>query len=209
MKSLAAALVGAVLALAAITTSGAAIEGRYRKLPIPQPTSNPDKVEVVEAFWYGCPHCYRFHPLVEEWLRTLPEDVHFVRLPAIFNDRWEIHAHAYYTAASLGILDELHPRIFTAIHGEGRRLATMDALRDFFVEHGVSESDFDRHSRSFTVTSGLQRSLVMQGRYRLQGVPAVVVNGKFLVSAQTAGGYPEVLEVVDALVARERAAAGG
>ena len=211
MKRFTAALAAGAAALALCTAgpASAQIEGRYQKLPTPQPTSDPHRIEVVEVFWYGCPHCFRFQPYVEEWRKSLPADVHFAQLPAVFNDEWEVHARAYYTAVSLGILEEVHPAFFAALHVEGRRLATMDAVRGFFVEQGVSEADFDRHSRSFTVTSGIKRSLVMQSRYRLRGVPAMVVNGKYLVSAQMAGGHPEVLEVVDALVVRERAAARG
>ena len=209
MKSIAAAVAGFVLAFTAAAAAGANVDGLYLKLPNPQPTSDPDKVEVVEVFWYGCPHCNRFQPYLEEWLGTLPPDVRFVRMPAIFSERWEVHARAYYIAASLGILDEIHHRIFAAIHDEGRGLPTLEAVRAFFVEQGVGGSDFDRHARSFTVTSGVQRSLVMQQRYGLRGVPAVIVNGRYLVSGTTAGDYPTVLEVVDALIGRERAAAGG
>ena len=205
MKAFAAALLGAALALPAPVAGSESIEGRYQSLPTPQPTSNPDKIEVVEIFWYGCPHCNRFRPLVERWLHGAPEHVHFVRMPAIFDNRWELHARAYYTALSLGILDDLHPRLFAAIHDEGRRLATPDAVRSFFLEHGVSPEAFDKHFGSFTVASGVQRSLVMQGRYGIRGVPAVIVNGKYLVSGTTAGSAGDVLRVVDALVAREHA----
>lgn len=209
MKSLAAAFVGLALAAASAASSGANVDGLYRKLPSPQPTSDPDKIEVVEVFWYGCPHCNRFQPYLEKWLETLPADVRFVRMPAIFNDRWEVHARAYYIAAALGVLDDIHPRIFAAIHDEGRGLPTLEAVRAFFIEQGVSGNEFDRHARSFTVTSGIQRSFVMQQRYGLRGVPAVVVNGRYVVSGSTAGDYPTVLEVVDALIGRERASAGG
>lgn len=208
MKSLAAiALFGLVLTFPAAAQSE--IEGLYQKLPSPQPTSDPDKVEVVEVFWYGCPHCNRFLPYLERWLGTLPDHVRFVRMPAVFNDVWEYHARAYYIANALGILEDIHPRIFAAIHDEGRSLSTMDAIRGFFIEQGVDGSDFDRHARSFSVQSGIQRSLVMQGRYGIRGVPALIVNGRFLVSGATAGDYPNVLKVADVLIAREHAAAGG
>ena len=209
----AAARLGLALALALVLAFPAAaqsgIEGLYRKLPSPQPTSDPDKVEVVEVFWYGCPHCNRFQPYLDTWVETLPDHVRFVRMPAIFDEVWELHARAYYIADALGVLDDLHPGIFAALHDEGRSLATMDAIRAFFVEHGVAGSDFDKHARSFSVRSGLQRSLVMQAGYELRGVPALVVNGRFLVNRSTAGSYPKVLEVTDALIAREHAAAGG
>lgn len=206
MKKLAAALFGLALALPAAAQSG--IEGLYQTLPSPQPTSDPAKVEVVEAFWYGCPHCNQFQSWLDPWVEALPSHVRFVRMPAIFGEAWELHARAYYIAASLGVLDDLHQEIFAAIHNEGRRLASMDAVRAFFAEHGVAGSDFDEHARSFSVQSGVQRSLVMQARYGLRGVPALIVNGRFLVSGSTAGNLPKVLEVADALIAREHAAAG-
>ena len=208
MKRITAALFGLALAFPA-AGADAEIEGLYQKLPSAQPTSDPDRIEVVEVFWYGCPHCNRFQPYLEPWIEELPEDVRFVRMPAVFNEVWELHARAYYIAHALGVLDDIHLKIFAAIHDEGRRLETMDALRDFFALHGVAASDFDRHAKSFSVKSGVQRSLVMQGRYGLRGVPALIVNGRFLVSGSTAGSYPRVLEVADALIARERAAAGG
>ena len=207
MKSIAAALFGLALALPAAAQSD--VEGLYQKLPAPQPTSDPDRIEVVEVFWYGCPHCNRFQPYLEQWTATLPDHVRFVRMPAVFNDVWELHARAYYIAQALGILDDVHHLVFAAIHDEGRSLASMDAIRDFFVAHGVAESDFDKHAKSFSVQSGVQRSQVMQARYGLRGVPALIVNGRFLVSGSTAGSYPRVLEVADALIAREHAATGG
>ena len=207
MKTIAAALFGLTLALPASAQPD--IEGLYQKLPAPQPTSDPDKVEVVEVFWYGCPHCNRFQPYLEAWNERLPDHVRFVRMPAIFNDLWDTHARAYYIAEALGILDEIHPLIFAAIHDEGRNLASLEAIREFFAAHGVEAADFDRHAKSFSVQSGVQRSLVMQGRYGIRGVPALIVNGRFLVSGATAGSYPKVLEVADTLVAREHAGAGG
>ena len=207
MKSIAAALLGLAIALPAAAQSD--VEGLYQKLPSPQPTSDPDRIEVVEVFWYGCPHCNRFQPYLEQWTATLPDHVRFVRMPAVFSDVWELHARAYYIAQALGILGDIHHLIFAAIHDEGRSLASMDAIRDFFVAHGVAAADFDKHAKSFSVQSGVQRSQVMQARYGLRGVPALIVNGRFLISGSTAGSYPKVLEVADALIAREHAAAGG
>ncbi len=212
-KRMAALAAAAALAATAVPAANGQqqVEGLYRQLPAPQPTLDPDKVEVVEVFWYGCPHCNRFQPALESWLRRKPEHVHFVRMPAIFSEQGKVHARAWYTALALGVADDIHPRIFDAIHRQGRRLATWDAVRELFLEHGVDADDFDRHARSFTVEAGLQRSLAMQTRYGVRGVPSIVVNGKYLVSGTTVGGGTarKVLEVVDALVAREHAAAGG
>ena len=123
----AAALLGLalVLVLAFPAAAQSGIEGLYRKLPSPQPTSDPDKVEVVEVFWYGCPHCNRFQPYLDTWVETLPDHVRFVRMPAIFDEVWELHARAYYIADALGVEIEELPatpeRLFRLIEGAAAR----------------------------------------------------------------------------------------
>lgn len=206
MKMLTAALAGLVL-LFPLASHSLEIEGLYETLPVQQPTSDPDRIEVVDVFWYGCPHCNRFRPFMDKWKETAPDHVHLVRMPAVFNELYELHAHAYYTALALGIVDQIHDRIFDAIHYEKRNLTSPAAIRDFFIEQGVSGEEFDRYAKSFTVMSGLQRSLVMQQGYGIRGVPTVVVNGKFKVSAAMAGGFEKMIEVMNELIAREHAAA--
>ena len=180
------------------------IEGKYQKLSAPQPTSDPDKIEVVEAFWYGCPHCNDFQPYLHSWLKKLPDDVTFVRMPAIFRPNWEIHAKAYYISHALGALDKTHNQLFAAIHQQGQLLNTKQALRKFFANQGVAEKDFNKLYDSFGVDSSLRRSKVMGARYKLRSVPSIIVNGKYRVSGSLAGSYANVMQVVDALVEIER-----
>jgi protein dithiol oxidoreductase (disulfide-forming) len=179
------------------------VEGRYETLSTPQPTSTPDKVEVVEIFWYGCPHCNRFQAYIDPWQETRPDFVEFMRMPAVFQPQWEVHARAYYTAVAMGVLDRTHAPLFGAIHTQNRALDSRESLEEFFVQQGIDASEFSKHYDSFGVDAAVRRSKVMQGRYGIRGVPAVVVNGKYRISGAVAGSYPNMIKVIDALVARE------
>jgi len=177
---------------------------QYERIVPAQPTSTGDKVEVLEVFWYGCPHCFHFEPYIERWLRHMPKDAEFVRLPGVFRPSWEVHARAYYTAVLLGVLDKIHTPLFNAIHLERKRLNTEAALRDFFYEKaGVDKDTFTKTFHSFAVETRIRRAKTMANRYGISGVPTVVVNGKYRVSASTAGNNAEVLKVINYLVEKE------
>ncbi|MGD8559065.1 MAG: thiol:disulfide interchange protein DsbA/DsbL [Gammaproteobacteria bacterium] len=175
----------------------------YERVLPAQPTTTDDKVEVVEMFWYGCPHCNALEPYVKRWEKKMPAEAKFVRMPAIFRPMWELHARAYYTAEILGVLDKTHSAMFAAIHQQKRRLDTQEALQKFFAEHGVSKEDFDRVFRSFAVEAKIRRAKDMSQRYGIQGVPALVVNGKYRTGAKLAGGNANIFRVVNFLVAKE------
>jgi thiol:disulfide interchange protein DsbA len=179
----------------------------YKKLVPAQPTSvSPGKVEVVEVFWYGCPHCYALDPALETWRRQdKPPYVEFVRVPAIWNDTLRMHARVFYTAEVLGKLDELHSAIFREIHVNHDMLNTVEKISAFFTAHGVSAQDFQKAFSSFAVESKLQRAEVLNQRYRVESVPVFVVNGKYTTDVAAAGGPKQVLSVINDLVARERA----
>jgi len=179
------------------------IEGMYERVTPPQPTSDPNRVEVVEVFWYGCPHCNRFQPYMHRWLARKPDYVKFVRMPAIFRKSWEIHARAYYISQALGTLDKTHSQMFDAIHKQKRRLNTRSSLRKFFVDQGIDGDGFDKTYASFGVESKLRQSRIMQERYGIRGVPSVIVNGKYRLSGSLAGSYENVLKVLDVLVDKE------
>ncbi len=182
--------------------------GKYELVTPPQPTEVPaGKIEVVDLFWYGCPHCWRILPYVERYARNLPDDVVLRHLPAVFRKSWEAHARAFYTAEILGVTEAIHRPLFEAIHEQRRSLDSREKLRAFFVAHGVSASDFDKTYDSFAVETMLRKSMVMQQRYGVRGTPTLIVNGKYRVTASSAGGYAEALKVVAALVDKERRAA--
>ena len=179
----------------------------YESVIPAQPTSTDKKVEVVEMFWYGCPHCNSLEPYVNRWKKKIPANATFVRMPAIFNPRqrpeWELHARAYYTAEILGALDKIHGAMFEAIHGQKRQLNTEAKIKKFFSEHGVSEKDFGRVFRSFAVEAKVRRATDMSQRYGIRGVPALIVNGKYRTSAQQAGSNAKIFRVVNFLVDKE------
>ncbi len=175
----------------------------YERIVPAQPTSTVNKVEVLEIFWYGCPHCFRFEPYVERWLRKKPENAQFVRLPGIFTPSWEVGARAFYTAKLLGMFDELHKPILNAIHLQKRRLNTEDQMRDFFAENGVDKKDFIKTYNSFAVSTRVRRAKTMTSRYGISGVPAIIVAGKYRLSAKSAGSNAEMLKIINFLVEKE------
>ncbi|MGR9052646.1 MAG: thiol:disulfide interchange protein DsbA/DsbL [Gammaproteobacteria bacterium] len=175
----------------------------YENLTPPQPTLDPDKVEVIEFFWYGCPHCYHFEPDLAKWLEKLPENVQFVRQPAIFNSLWEMHAKAYFTAEALGIIDKVHADFFDAIQNKRKKLATEEELLKFFTEHGVSESDFHDAYNSFLVDTKVRQAKTMAPRYGVTGVPAIIINGKYKTNGPLAKSQENMINVMNQLIERE------
>jgi thiol:disulfide interchange protein DsbA len=180
------------------------LEGKYAEINPPQPTQTGDKIEVLEVFWYGCPHCYSFEPHLEAWLKELPADVEFIRVPGVLNRGWIPHAKAYYVAEKLDIVDKIHRSLFDAIHKEKRRLFTEDELKDFFVEHGVSADDFERVITSKELDTKIRQAYFLARDYKLTGVPSMVVNGKHLISASHIRTFEEMIQVTKALVEKER-----
>jgi thiol:disulfide interchange protein DsbA len=177
----------------------------YRVMTPVQPTSvAPGKVEVLEIFWYGCPHCYTLEPHVQEWISNeMPSSAEFVRIPATLNRSWQVHARAYYTAEALGRIDEMHEGFFKAVNVDRNPLNTEDKLIEFFGNYGVSKQEFLEAFNSFAVQTKLRRADSLVRRYRITGVPAMVVNGKYVTGADMAGGIPQLFEVVEFLVEKE------
>ena len=176
----------------------------YAKITPALPTSTEGKVEVVEMFWYGCPHCYELEPHIEEWLTRKADYIEYVRIPAIFNSkRWRLHAQAFYTAEVLGVLDKVHAPMFNAIHKQRNALKNKEALRELFAVHGVKEEDFNKTFASFAVMAKVNRAADLSRRYGLTGVPAMIVNGKYRTDGPMAKSYQKMMDVVDELAARE------
>lgn len=167
-------------------------------------SSSPDVVEVTEVFWYGCPHCYSFDPYIEKWKEGLPDDVNFVRLPVMWNPTNQIHARIFYTAEALGKLDEVHGAVFRAMHKDKQTLATEASIQEFLLQFGISEQQFNDTFRSFAVESKLQRAKNLTQRYRIQSVPLLVTNGKYLTQGTEIENFEEMLAVTDELIERER-----
>ena len=176
----------------------------YEMVVPPLPGETDGKAEVIEFFWYGCPHCSHFEPSVRSWAANLPDNIHFVRVPAVFNNpTWKLHAQAFYTAEVLGIMDKFHPAMFAAWHEQKRHLITEDQLQAFFAELGVSEEDFRKTFNSFAVQTKVRRAADLTKRSGIDGVPTIMVNGKFRVNGTLAGSYERMLSITEDLAKME------
>jgi protein dithiol oxidoreductase (disulfide-forming) len=185
--------------------SQAYAEDGYNVISPAQPTQTGDKIEVLEIFWYACPHCYDFEPHVKEWLASKPEDVTFRRMPGIFRKSWIPHAKAFFTAEKMGVLDKIHTPLFNAIHRDKKKIHNDKAIMKFFVNQGVDKGEFIKIYESEEIDTKAKQAFVMGQRYKVTGVPAIVVNGKYMVSGTTAGSFENVLKITNALVDKERA----
>lgn len=194
---------GLALSLFIFTSFSFAAGQGYENLKAIQPTQDTDKVEVIEFFWYGCPHCYKFEPEIEAWKATLPGNVTFIRQPAVFSSLWGKHAKAYFTAEVLGVVDKVHADFFHAIQVKKEKLASEEDLADFFVAHGVDKAAFHDAYNSFIVDTKMRQAKAMGPRYGITGVPALVVNGKYLVNARSASDKGGMIKVVNELIAQE------
>ncbi len=203
MKMLKIMKAGILLSLLMFTHLSIADGKGYKDLAAVQPVQDPSKVEVIEFFWYGCPHCYQFEPELEKWLETLPDNVMFIRQPAVFSSLWAKHAKAYFTAEGLGVVDKVHADFFHAIQVEKKSLTSEADLADFFAAHGVDRTEFHEVYNSFMVDTKMRQSKVMGPRYGITGVPAIVINGKYLVNGRTAGSHKEMIKVMNQLIAQE------
>jgi len=177
----------------------------YRVLPVAQPTDIPGKIEVIEFFWYGCPHCYEFEPVLEPWVKKLPKDVHFRRVPAMFNDEYAQGARAYYALDAIGQEERLHKALFDAIHtGSRLRVGNEAALTEWLGKHGVNTKEFTAAYHSFTVDSELKRAAQLTQAYKIDGVPSMAVNGKYVVNTDHIKSFEQLLSVTDYLIDQVR-----
>lgn len=176
----------------------------YEVLAQPGKVDVPGKIEVREFFWFGCPHCFSLEAGMKPWKKTLAEDINFVMTPAAMNKSWQNHAHAFYVAEALGKLDDIQAKLFHQIHVKKQPTTSKEQLAEFFTQFGVSDADFDKLFDSFSVRVKVRQASAMAKTYRLRGVPALVVNGKYLVKTQSGRSYDDMLKIVDFLIEKER-----
>jgi protein dithiol oxidoreductase (disulfide-forming) len=174
-----------------------------------QPTSvAPGKVEVLEVFWLGCPHCYALEPYIRAWLKTKPAYIEFVRVPVMWNPIHRAHAHLFYTLQALGRPD-LIEKAFDTIQHQQSPLASADEAESlrmqqaFAVSNGISADDYKNAYNSFSVASDLQRAEELTQRYHVDSVPFIVVNGKYATDVGKAGGPEKLIKLIDDLAAFE------
>lgn len=194
-----------LLAPLALAQDNQWVEGEHYDVISPAlRTSDTDKIEVVEFFWYGCGHCYTFEPLVTRWKQDLPDDVVFKGSPAVWNKPMELHAAMYYTADALGVKDELHGVLFQAMNVDGKRLGSEKEIRELFVANGVSAEDFDKAFDSFGVKSQVRQANSRARAAKITGTPEMMVNGKYRISTRKAGSQANMLKIADFLIEKER-----
>ncbi len=176
------------------------VEGiEYEVMEIPQPAPEDGTIEVIEFFSYACPHCYRFEPFVDKWLESKPDNVKFRQVPAVFNENWEAFAALYYAAEVLGVQDKMHPIIFDSLHGDGKKIKSVDELKEVFVANGISAEELEKALNSFTVASRTRQAKSMTKSYAISSVPNIVVQGKYRTNGTLAQGHQNVFKVVDYL----------
>ncbi len=185
---------------------------QYKVVAPAQPTDvPPGKVEVMEFFWYGCPHCYALEPALNSWLKNKANYIEFVRVPATWGEVQRAHARLFYTLKALGKGDELHSKVFDAIHVDHELLyAPNDPLETqreqlkFAKDNGVSEADFTKAYTAFSTLASLSQADDLNRRYRIDAVPTFVIAGKYETDMQAAGGESNLFEIINDLAASEK-----
>ena len=176
----------------------------YQTLAKPVVTSDPEKIEVVELFWYGCPHCDSLDPALKAWVNRLPADVSFVQIPVVFGRSWEMHARMFWVAKNIGLLETIHEPLFNAIHREGQRLQRVDDVVAFFERVGADPAIVKRELGSFATESALRLADARTRAYGIRGVPAFVVDGRHVTGIAQAGGENQLFDLLDELIKNSR-----
>ncbi|MHC8598155.1 thiol:disulfide interchange protein DsbA/DsbL [Arenicellales bacterium IMCC55707] len=173
-------------------------------LLVEQPVRTGDRIEVLEIFWYGCPHCYALEPYLKKWLKNKPEFVEFVQLPAVLNQSWAFDARVFYTFVALGLMDELHEAYFDAIHKDRRRMKNVEQVAAWAQEQGINPQLILDTFNSFGVDSMLANATQMSGRYEADGVPTIIIDGKYRTTVSLAGGHNEIIDLINYLAQRAK-----
>ena len=202
-------LAGLFLALAAGSAAAALQAGRdYKPLATAQPTESGAKVEVIEFFWYGCPHCFDLEPFLRKWTAKLPTDVEFRRIPAIPTERWASNARTFYTLDAIGELERLHGEVFDAIHINRVNFNDQKTQLEWMAKKGVDSKKFGDAWASFAVQGKVKRAAALTQAYDVTGVPALVVDGKYVTSVSMTGSAERLMQTLDELIAKARGERG-
>jgi len=200
------ALFGLLVACASFAQGGPVEGSDYIELKPAQAVETPGKIEVIEFFWYRCPHCYALEPDLEAWTKRLPRDVQFKRIPGILNEDWAVDARIYFALEAMGEVERVHRALFDAIHKQGGVRLRGDAFAKWVAEwlarQKVDMAKYDAAFHSFSVESKLRRAGQMASAYRLDGVPALTVQGRYLVMASTS--QKAMLATTDFLIGEAR-----
>ena len=188
-----------ISALSAVAVPAAGLPAGFQQVPEPATVPNPTRVEVIDFFWYGCPYCNLFEPRLESWLASKPDNVDFIRIPAVIRPGWSNQARAFYTAEALGVLDPLHKQLFDARHVDD-----LDELATMFTEQGIERTRFEAVFNSEETSRKVQQAVILTRRYAIDSVPAIVVNGRYRTNPVLAGGASRMLDAVNGLIESEQ-----
>jgi thiol:disulfide interchange protein DsbA len=187
------------------TASAQLVEGKnYVRLPNPQPVETGNKVEVIEFFSYGCPHCAALEPYLDKWLDALPPDVAFRRIPVMFHPDWVQLAKIYYTLDAMGQAAKLSPEVFKAIHQQNVNLADKNKFFDWAASKGLDKKKVEEVFTSFAIDGKVKRAMQLAQEYHIEGVPTVIVDGKFMTSSDRVGTHANLPPAITELVAKAR-----
>ena len=199
--------VAPVLLMIAAISAAHAQQG-YENLANPVRTENPDKVEVLEFFWFGCPHCFAFEPSIEEWAANKPANTVFVREAPPLNKSWESHSRAFYASQILGISEKFVPAMFKAIHEERKRMRKPSEIAELAETFGVSKKDFEATMKSFGVQTRMSRAMQLARGAGINAVPTVIVNGKYRIGSRSAGSHQGMIAAINQTVEVEKKTMG-
>lgn len=195
----------AVFSLSAFAASDAIFEGHdYTRVKNTQPVATGKKVEVLEFFWYRCPHCFQLEPGLNTWLKKLPKDAQIRRVPAVFRDDWAPGARIYYTLEQMGLLDRLHHKVFDAYHVENINLNDPAVLGGWIARQGVDRKKFEGIYNSFSTQSKVMQGAKLATAYGITGVPAFIIDGKYTTAMSMANSEPRLFEILDQLIVKAR-----
>ncbi|MHC8316913.1 thiol:disulfide interchange protein DsbA/DsbL [Pseudomonas sp. LB3P31] len=207
MRNLIISAVFAAASLFGMTAQAAeAPAAPFVELSNPVPVAVPGKIEVVELFWYGCPHCYSFEPVINPWVEKLPSDVNFVRIPAMFGGPWDAHGQMFLTLEAMGVEHKVHAAVFEAIQKQHKKLLTPEEMAEFLATQGVDKDKFLATFNSFAIKGKVVQAKELAKKYEITGVPTLIVNGKYRFDVGSAGGAEQALQLAEKLVDKERAA---
>lgn len=165
-----------------------------------QPVSVTSGIEVIDFFWYGCPHCNNLQPTLEKWISRKPADVTIRRIPAVLRDSWAPHARIYYTLEALGEVDRLHQQVYRSYHVEELHMSKPEVMSEWAVRHGIARDRWDAAYASAAVTSKVEQAAILTRMYGIDGTPSLVINGHYLTSGNMAGTIEQLVPLLDRLV---------
>ena len=196
----------AALAFAAAAPAQELQEGKqYVRLKSPAPVTTGKKIEVLEFFSYGCPHCADLEPEMQAWMKTLPPDVQFRKVPVMFQERWVVLAKVFYTLEALGEEQRLTPEVFTALHKGGTNLASEKAFFDWAAGKGLDRKKVEDMYNSFAIAGKINKAKTEAQQYNVQSVPMIVVDGKFVTATDKVGTHAALPPAINALIVKARA----